>query len=83
MPEECNSGAPLESRVAGFRGTVSQAVGVQCSVAAAAYRGDPTGDFSKSFLVGSSALLEGTIPETRIVWYVQIVFETAGLWNTF
>ena len=41
MPEECNSGALLDSRVAGFRGTVSQAVGVQCSVAAAAYRGGP------------------------------------------
>ena len=44
MPEKCNSGAPMESRVAGFRGTVSQAVGVQCSAAAVAYRGEPAGD---------------------------------------
>ena len=49
------------------------------SVVAAAYRGDPAGDFSKGFLVGSSALLEGTIPKTIIVWYVQIVVETARL----
>ena len=67
MPEECCSGAPLESARA------------QGSVVAMPDRGDPTGDFSKSFLVGSSALLEGTIPKTIIVWHVQIVFETAGL----
>ena len=67
MPEECYSGAPLESARA------------QGSVVVAAYRGDPTGEFSKGFLVSSSALLEGTIPKTIIVWYVQIVVETAGL----
>ena len=51
MPEECPSGAPLES------------VGAQGSVVAAAYRRDPTRDFPRSFLGGFSALLEGTIPK--------------------
>ena len=62
MPEECSSGAPLES------------MGAQGSVVAAAYRGDPTGDFPKGFLGSSSALLEGTIPKTITVWYAQISF---------
>ena len=72
MPEECNSGAPLESRVAGFQGTVSQAVGVQCSAAAAAYRGEPTGDWPKGFFGGSCTILEDNFPKAIILWYAEL-----------
>jgi len=52
MPEECRSGGQLESRVGGALRDRITGSGPQGSDAAAAYRGDPTGDFPKGCFGG-------------------------------